>query len=85
MLQCSTYVLGIRWWFEEIIVGLELSLFKRMGTTSLKFMNYVFYALVVPQKRALRKKCPYSELFWSVFSLIPTECREIRSIFSYSV
>ena len=85
MLQCSTYVLGIRCWFEEIIVGLEFSLFKRMGTTSLKFMNYVCYALVVLQKRALRKKCPYSELFWSVFSLIPTECGEIRSISSYSV
>ena len=56
-----------------------------MGTTSLKFMNYVFYALVVLQKRALRKKCQYSELFWSVFSLIPTECGEIRSISSYSV
>ena len=56
-----------------------------MGTTSLRFMNYVFYALVVLQKRALRKKCQYSELFWSVFSLIPTECGEIRSISSYSV
>ena len=33
----------------------------------------------------LRKKCPYSELFWSVFSRIPTEYGEIRSIFPYSV
>ena len=30
--------------------------------------------------RALRKKCPYSELFWSVFSRIWTEYEEIRSI-----
>ena len=36
-------------------------------------------------KRALRKKCPYSELFWSVFSNIRTEYGEIRSIFLYSV
>ena len=26
----------------------------------------------------LREKCPYSELFWSVFSLIRTEHKEIR-------
>ena len=26
---------------------------------------------------ALRKKCPYSELFWSVFSRIQPECRKI--------
>ena len=27
---------------------------------------------------ALRNKCPYSEIFWSVFSLIRTEYEEIR-------
>ena len=36
-------------------------------------------------KRALRGKCPCSEFFWSVFSRIRTECREIRSISPYSV
>ena len=30
-------------------------------------------------KRLLRKKCPYSELFWSVFSRILTEYWEIRN------
>ena len=34
---------------------------------------------------ALREKCPYSELFWFVFSRIKTECREIRSVSPYSV
>ena len=34
---------------------------------------------------ALRKKCPYLELFWSVFSRIRTEYGEIRSISLYSV
>ena len=29
---------------------------------------------------ALRKKCPYSELFWSPFSCILIECWEIRSL-----
>ena len=37
------------------------------------------------QKHTLRKKCPYSELFWSVFSSIQTEYGEIRSISPYSV
>ena len=33
----------------------------------------------------LRKKCPYSELFWSAFSCIRAEYGEIRSISPYSV
>ena len=35
--------------------------------------------------KTMRKTCPYSELFWSAFSCIWTECREIRSISPYSV
>ena len=35
--------------------------------------------------RSLRKKCPYSELLWSVFTRIRTEYREARSISPYSV
>ena len=34
---------------------------------------------------SLRKKCPYSELFWSAFYRISTEYGEIRSISPYSV
>ena len=33
----------------------------------------------------MRKKCPYSELFWLVFSRIRTDYGEIRSISPYSV
>ena len=33
----------------------------------------------------LRKKCPYSELFWSAFSHIRTQYEEIQSISPYSV
>ena len=33
----------------------------------------------------LRKKCPYSELFWSAFSCIQTEYGVIRSISPDSV
>ena len=38
-----------------------------------------------PWKSALREKCPYSEFFWSVFSRIRTEHREIRSISPHSI
>ena len=34
---------------------------------------------------SLRKKCPYSEFFWSVFSRIWAEYGEIRSVSPYSV
>ena len=34
-------------------------------------------------KISLRKKCPYSEFFWSVFSRIWTEYGEIRSAEKY--
>ena len=37
------------------------------------------------QSQTLREKCPYSEIFWSVFSRIRTEYREIPSISPYSV
>ena len=37
------------------------------------------------QKLILREKCPYSELFWSVFSCIRTEYGEILHIPPYSV
>ena len=32
------------------------------------------------QNFTLRKKCPYSELFWSALSRIQTEYEEIRSV-----
>ena len=34
---------------------------------------------------ALRKKCPYSEFFWSAFSRIPTEYGELLRKSPYSV
>ena len=40
---------------------------------------------VIFEDIALRKNCPCSELFWSVFSHIRTKYREIRSISPYSV
>ena len=37
------------------------------------------------QKRALRKKCPFLELFWSVFSRILAEYGEALCLSPYSV
>ena len=53
---------------------------------------HIFYALwpqnIIHAKYyyiTLPKKCSYLELFWSVFSRIPTEYREIQSISEHSV
>ena len=50
-------------------------IFKRLSSLT----TYNLFALL------LRKKWPYSKLFWSVFSLIRTEYGEIRSISPYIV
>ena len=44
-----------------------------------QFISCLFF------KKALRKKCLYSELFWSVFSRIRTEYGEMWSVSPYSV
>ena len=43
------------------------------------------YSYIFNCQLALREKCPYSELYWSVFSRIQTEYGEIPRIFPYSV
>ena len=47
--------------------------------------NSYWWQLVNHSNTALRKKCPYLELFWSVFSFIWTEYEEIRGVSPYSV
>ena len=37
------------------------------------------------EEMKLRKKCPFSEIFWSLFFCICIKYREIRSISPYSV
>ena len=49
----------------------------------LKLFQYTSFLLIIYD--SLREKCLYSELFWSLFSRIRTECREIWSISTYSV
>ena len=41
--------------------------------------------LVKYASNSLRKKCPYSEFFWSKFSRICTEYRDIQNISPYSI
>ena len=41
--------------------------------------------LATLRRPTLHKICPYLELFWSVFSRIPTECGDILCISPYSV
>ena len=47
-----------------------------------KFSKNTF---VILSRTSLRKKCPYSELFWLAFSRIRTEYGEIQSISPYPV
>ena len=49
--------------------------------------TYTIAALteVIYYKNTLREKCPCSELFWSLFSGIWTEYREIFCISPYSI
>ena len=50
--------------------------------TSLKLFMSWYFVTVAP---SLRKTCLYLEFFWSAFSRIRTEYREIQSISPYSV
>ena len=47
-----------------------------------RFNSHLFS---VVDRCSLRKKCPYTESFWSTFSCIQTEYGEVRSISLYSV
>ena len=50
-----------------------------------KILLEIYYAERKTLKISLRKKCRYSELFWSAFSRIRTEYGEILRISPYSV
>ena len=48
-------------------------------------MDGFLFSFQFVERDALRKRYPYSELFWSSFSRIRTEYGEIQSISPYSV
>ena len=47
--------------------------------------NTNIIAPCIKEAKALREKCPYSEIFWSTFSRNRTEYDEILRISPYSV
>ena len=51
-------------------------------TVNIKQIGYNAKMKYIVFSHTLRKKCLYSELFWSVFSRIPTEFWEIRGMSS---
>ena len=96
MLNCTTVQLRKRSlinililsYRKEKILDQQIYLFSRIGKTmeklqfkKFKNINFKYYGKHQP----LRKKCPYSELLWSAFSRIRTECGEILRISPYSV
>ena len=52
---------------------------------NLGIRHFALYGLHIRDWGTLRKKCPCSELFWSVFSRIRTEYEETPSISPYPV
>ena len=52
---------------------------KHAWKSSYQLPHTILYETKYIRRKPLRKKCPYLELFWSVFSRIPTEHGEIRS------
>ena len=50
----------------------------------LAFKVYICFELYVVRPSQC-EKCPYSEFFWSIYSRIWAEYKEILSIYSYSV
>ena len=60
------------------------NIFRTLVLSPPFFKNKVV-AIPPNPKQALRKKCPYLEFFWSVFSRIRTEYGEVLRVSPYSV
>ena len=68
------------------VVRLEKRLVLHLKLKKLQTIILQSYFISISLNRiALRKQCPYSQLFWSVCPPIQTEHIEIKSIFPYSV
>ena len=73
-LQPQQEYVALRDHLENVIDYMELLKEKNRKCTPTHYQN-----------PSLRKNCPYSEFFWSLFSRIWTEYVKIRSISPYSV
>ena len=69
--------------FIKIMIGLVTGFWNCM--TGIQMLCLCFVYLLKWGWLPLHKKCPYSELFWSIFSRIQTKYVEIQSISLYSV
>ena len=62
--------------FSSILINFKVSHLAKVGRNQAHIYANVY---------SLREKCPYSEFFWSVFSRIRTEYREVLRTSPYSV
>ena len=67
----------IKWANYSFFIDTELTFLKSL------VLEHTSYCLL--SKKTLREKCPYLELFWSVFCRIRTEYGEMFHISPYSV
>ena len=63
---------------RSAVLGQNLRFWIRENPYSSIFYAAIRNTCVTTSKRTLRKKCPYLELFWSIFSFIQTEQGEVR-------
>ena len=68
---------------QSLIEGSYLLVFISIFVKFALTLRYKFRE--ASTRLSLREKCPYSELFWSIFSPIPTKYGDILRISPYSV
>ena len=73
--------------FSDVFSGYRTGTLAGNGLSTNIYLTHTLSVLIGLKtlSSTLRKKCPYSELFWSIFSRTRTEYGEIRSISPYSV
>ena len=75
MKSTEKWNIGLKWVNAE-----KFLLLDTISTSKNKELHCYNYDYFEVDKHTLRKKCLYSELFWSVFSHIRTEYGEIRML-----
>ena len=74
-------ILTIRWkLLHPVDTGRKLNVHKTFNLIPASTWQYGY-----PRSGSRRKKCPYSEFFWSVYSRIWSQYGDLQSKYSYSV
>ena len=82
----NSFFLLMNWQTSDILFFSDKPVITHLPRTIYGiFSSFQIFRCYVAKYMTLRETCPYSEFFWSVFSLIQTEYGEILSITSYSV